>query len=227
MQPGTDGLGPGGTINATAASQNAAGGSITFTVKGPDNCNASGLTVTGSPVAVTGDNSSYGPVSATPTAVGKYTFVASYDGSSPNTLGAGPSSCPPTASDGDEEVVVSGVASLATAQQWLPNDTAHITSSTGTTLSGSVTFTLYNDGSCGADGGTSQYTTTKNVVTGADSNPTPTANDRYVSTNQSSFVVTTANDAKAWSWKVSYDDAALTDPSDSCETTTPAFTLSD
>jgi hypothetical protein len=178
-------------------------------------------------VTVSGDNASYGPVSATPTAVGKYTFVASYDGSSPNTLGAGPSSCPPGAGDGDEEVNVTGVATLATAQNWLPNDTAHITSSTGTTLSGTVTFTLYNDGTCGTGTGTSQYSVTRNVVTDADSSPVPTANDRYVSTTNTAFFVTVANDAVAWSWKVSYDDAALTDPADVCETTTPAFTLSD
>jgi hypothetical protein len=226
-QPGTDGVGPGGTINATAASQLAAGGTITFSVKGPDSCNASGLTVTGSPVTVSGDNASYGPVSATPTAIGKYTFVASYSGSSPNTLGAGPSSCPPAASDGDEEVNVTGRATLATAQRWLPNDTAHVTGDTGTTLSGTVTFTLYNDGTCGTGTGTSQYSVTRNIVSDADASPAPTANDRYVSTTNTTFFVTAANDAVAWSWKVSYDDANLTDPADSCETTTPAFTLSD
>jgi hypothetical protein len=226
-QPGTDGVGPGGTINATAGTQAAAGGTITFEVRGPDSCNASGLTVTGSPVTVSGDNASYGPVSATPTAIGKYTFVATYSGNSPNTLGAA-GTCPPGANDGDEEVNVIGVATLATAQKWLPNDTAHITGTTGTTLSGTVTFNLYNDGSCGAAGGTVQYgPITKNVVTDADASPVPTANDRYVSTSNSTFFVTSANDGVAWSWKVSYDDANLTDPADECETTTPAFTLDD
>jgi hypothetical protein len=231
-QPGTGGLGGAetiapGSINALATTQNPAGGTITFTVLGPDSCSASGLTVTGSPVTVSGDNASYGPVSATPTAIGKYTFVATYSGNSPNTNGAGPSSCPPAASDGDEEVIVSGVATLATAQKWLPNDTAHITGPAGTTLSGTVTFTLYNDGTCGTGTGTSQYSVTRNVVTDADASPAPTANDRYVSTTNTAFFVTVANDAVAWSWKVSYDDANLTDPADKCESTTPAFTLSD
>jgi len=228
-QPGADGVGPGGTINATAGTQAAAGGSITFSVKGPNNCTASGLTVTGSPVTVSGDNTSYGPVSATPTAIGKYTFVASYDPGtpSPNTLGAGPSSCPPALTDGDEEVTVTGVATLATDQKWLPNDRAHVTGSTGTTLSGSVTFTLYNDGTCGTGTGSSQYSVTRNIVTDADASPAPTANNRYVSTTNTAFFVTTANDAVAWSWKVHYVDANLTNPDDACETTTPAFTLSD
>jgi hypothetical protein len=90
-QPGTDGIGPGGTINATAATQANANGTITFSVDGPNSCNASGLTVTGSPVTVNGDNTSYGPVSATPTVLGTYTFIATYSGSSPHTNGVGPS----------------------------------------------------------------------------------------------------------------------------------------
>jgi hypothetical protein len=229
-QPGTGGLGGAetiapGSINALATTQLDAGGTITFDVRGPGNCTASGLTVTGSPVTVSGDNASYGPVSATPTAIGTYTFVATYSGNSPNTNGAA-GTCPPGANDGDEEVTVTGVATLGTAQRWLPNDTAHITGSTGTTLSGTVTFTLYNDGTCGTGTGTAQYgPVTKNVVT--DANPGGTANNRFVSTTNTDFFVTTANDAVAWSWKVSYDDANLTDPTDVCESTTPAFTLSD
>jgi hypothetical protein len=225
-QPGTDGVGPGGTINATAATQANAGGSIGFVVDGPDSCSASGLTVTGSPVTVNGDNASYGPVSATPTAVGTYVFVATYTAdTSGNTLGAA-GSCPVGANDGDETVVVSGSASLATNQKWLPNDRAHVTSSAGTTLSGSVTFTLYNDGTCGLGGGTSQYSVTKNVVTDADSSPAPTANDRYVSTSNTATFVTVANDGVAWSWNVHYADDHLTSPTDQCESTT-AFTLTD
>jgi hypothetical protein len=222
-QPGTDGIGPGGTINATVGSQAAAAGSISFTVKGPDDCDPSGLTVTGSPVTVAGDNASYGPVSATPTAIGKYTFVAEYTGNLPNTLGAGPSSCPPGANDGDEEVNVGGSAALTTAQRWLPNDTAHVTSTAGTTLAGTVTFNLYPTADCT---GTAAYgPITKDVVTDAEAGGT--ANDRSVSTTNSTFFVTVTNDATAWSWKVSYDDAALSDPAETCETTTPAFTLSD
>jgi hypothetical protein len=216
-QPGTNG--PNATyptINATNGLP--ADGTITWTVRGPNNCTDSGLTVSGSPATVSGDNT-YGPVSATPTAVGDYTFVATYSGSSPNTLGAG-GSCPPGANDGDEVVTVGGSASLTTAQRWLPNDTAHITSQAGTTLSGDVTFTLYNTADCT---GTAQYgPVTIDVATG-----TGSANDRTVSTDNTTFLVTVANDGTAWSWKVSYNDDNLQDPADKCETTTPAFTLSD
>jgi hypothetical protein len=161
------------------------------------------------------------------TTPGDYCFAAKYDASSdPNYSSAGVQEF-----DGTTECfTVVGSATLATAQNWLPNDTAHIQGPTGTTLSGTVTFSLYNDGSCGHDAtpGTVQYgPITKNVVTDADTSPAPTANNRYVSTTNTTFKVTTANDAVAWSWKVSYDDANLTDPTDVCETTTPAFTLSD
>ena len=220
-QPGDDGVGPGGTINATAASQDPAGGSITWTLRGPDDCDDAGLTLTGSPATVSGDNTSYGPVSATPTEIGKYTFVATYSGNSPNTNGAG-GACPPGEFDGDEEVTVTGVATLATTQRWLPNDAAQITGPSGTTLSGNVVFELYNDGTCGEGGGTVQYTQTIDVTTG-----TGAANSKNVTTSNTTFHVTANNDGVAWSWLVSYDDANLQDPADECETTTPAFTLDD
>jgi hypothetical protein len=156
---------------------------------------------------------------ASPLAPGFYCFRAEWPG---DTTYPGALSFTNTT---DECFEVTGSASLATAQRWLPNDTAHVTSQSGTTLAGTVTFTLYNDGNCGADGGTSQFSQSRNVVT--DANPGGTANDRFVSTTNTAFFVTTANDAVAWSWKVSYDDTTLTDPADECETTTPAFTLSD
>jgi hypothetical protein len=223
-QPGTDG--PNATypsINATNGAP--AGGTISWVAYGPDDCTTVAMSETTRDVSGDGTypTAAQTAVSFTPTAVGTYTFVASYSGSSPNTNGAGPSSCPPALTDGDEEVTVTGAASLATAQDWLPNDTANITSPAGTTLGGDVTFTLYNDGDCGNDGGTSQYTETLDIVTDG----TGTANDRSVSTGNSTFLVTEANDGVAWSWLVSYDDDALSDPDDVCETTTPAFTLDD
>jgi hypothetical protein len=210
MQPGTDGTGPGGTINATVGSQSPAGGTITFTVQGPDDCDASGLTVTDSPVTVSGDNASYGPVSATPTAIGKYTFVASYNGSSPNTLGAGPSSCPPSASDGDEEVNVGGTSSVATTQDWLPNDTATLTGDTN--LNGTLTFQLYTGNNCGATSGSAVTGQLYTVIVDDDASGTS-----YSTNNTTSFVEA---DSGTYSWKVTYDDDNLADPAaPSCETT--------
>jgi len=189
-----------------------AGGTITWTVQGPDDCDPSGLTVTGSPATVSGDNT-YGPVSALPTLVGTYTFVAEYSGSSPNTNGAGPSSCPPTAEDGDEEVIVTGEAALSTAQDWLPNDTATITGPTA--LSGTATFTLFTGTDCGAGGDdTIVYGPVDVGVSGPSPQTAETANTTLV----------LEADSGGYSWLVSYDDAVLDDPVDSCETTTITIT---
>jgi len=215
-KPGTGGQGGAetiapGSIGALATTQVGAGGTITWSLKGPGNCNDAGLTLTGNGATVSG-NGTYGPVSATPTQIGTYTWVASYSGSSPNTLGAGPSSCPPGANDGDEEVTVTGTASLSTAQDWLPNDTATLTGDTN--LNGTLTFTLYPTSDCTGTAVTGQtYTRT---VTNAASGTT-------FSTSNTTFKVNTAN-AGDYSWKVHYDDTKLQDPSDTCETSTVSVT---
>ena len=82
-------------------------------------------------------NGTYGPVSFTPDAPGTYHWVASYSGDLPNTLASTPSAC----LDENEDVVVVGDAALATAQNWLPNDTATVTGPTN--LNGTLTFQLY------------------------------------------------------------------------------------
>ena len=122
-------------------------------------------------------------------------------------------------------MIVGGSATLATAQKWLPNDTAHITSQAGTTLAGDVTFQLYNDATCGTSGGTAQFPA-PGIVRNIPNDATGSANDRTVATNNTTVLVTVSNDATAWSWKVSYNDAALQDPADKCESTS-TFTLTD
>jgi hypothetical protein len=211
-QPGTDGVGPGGTINASAASQANAGGTITWRLFGPDNCTTE-QTLTSNTATVNGDNTSYGPVSFTPTAIGKYTWVASYDGSSPNTLSAGPSSCPPGANDGDEEVVVTGSAGLSTAQDWLPNDTATLTGPVN--LNGTLTFQLYSGDNCGATSGSAVSGQLYTVTV------TNKASGSTFSTSNTTFKVTAG---ASYSWKVTYDDNVLTDPAPSCEKSTLTIT---
>ena len=139
-QPGTNGIGPGGTINATNRAD--ANGTISVIAYGPDDptctTEAVGNPAVDWPVTITvsGYSTTYGGAGSvtqfTPTAVGQYTFVASYSGDSPNTLGAGPSAC----DDANEQVTVTGAAALVTRQRWLPNDAAQITSPAGTTLAG-------------------------------------------------------------------------------------------
>ncbi len=86
-------------------------------------------------------------------------------------------------------------------------------------------FKLFNDGQCGDDSGTEQYSQTVSVTDATLS--TGTANNRNVRTSNATFHVTANNDGSEWSWLVSYDDQNLNDPDDECETTTPAFTLTD
>jgi hypothetical protein len=225
----------------------AAGGTITFKLYGPSDTavctdpasgvpgnlvatrvvNVTGDSGSGTPAAVYKASDGTGSGSLSPSTVGTYHWIATYSGDSPNTLGIA-GTCGATG----ETTTITGSASLSTAQRWLPNDTAHVTSTAGTTLAGSVVFTLYNDGTCGEHAatpgiGTSKYTVTRNVVSDADAAPAPTANSRYVSTTNTDFFVTTANDAVAWSWWVTYTDTNLSNPAGVCEATTPAFTLSD
>ncbi len=201
-QPGDNGIGTDGSINATNGAP--ADGTISFSVDGPDSCDASGLSVTGSPVDVSGDNTSYGPVSATPTELGTYTFIATYSGSSPNTNGFGPTGCP----EGTEEVTVTGTSSLSTAQDWLPNDTATLTGDAN--LNGTLTFVLYDDATCGQSGGSAVYSPAATTVTDAPSGSP-------FSTSNTTFKVTATGH---YSWLVTYDDNVLSDPAPSCQETT-------
>src|SRR5262249_40234562 len=57
-----------------------AGGTITFTAYGPDNCTTVAFTSAAIPVS---GNGTYGAVSFTPTATGTYHWAASYSGDSP------------------------------------------------------------------------------------------------------------------------------------------------
>src|SRR3989475_2389278 len=75
-------------INPTTAG-GPAGGTITFTVYGPNNCTTAAFTSTAN---VSGDNS-YGSGNFTPLAVGTYNFVASYSVDAPNTNPAPATGC--------------------------------------------------------------------------------------------------------------------------------------
>jgi hypothetical protein len=188
-------------INPTTAG-GPAGGSISFTVYGPNNC----TTVAFGPttVSVSGDGS-YGSGNFTPTAVGTYTFVASYSGDAPNTNAAPATACPDTT--GTETVLVTDTTSITTAQNWLPNDSATIASAGGTALSGTLTLTLYDNGSCN---GNVLYTTGAMPVSGA-SPQTLSSNNTTVKVLASAIV----------SWKATYasNNGNVAGSTSNCETT--------
>jgi hypothetical protein len=170
-------------INPTTAG-GPAGGTITFTAYGPNNCTT--VAFTSSPVQVSGDGT-YGPVSFTPTAVGTYHWVASYSGDPPNTNGTSHNS---DCSDSNEDVVVSSVASsMTSAQSFIPNDSVTVSAAAGGNLAGTVHFAVYESTDCS---GTAIYT--QDVAVSA-------ANPKTVHTTNTTVSTTAAN----VSWLVSYD----------------------
>jgi hypothetical protein len=186
-------------INPTTAG-GPAGGTITFTAYGPNDCSTVAFTST--PQTVSG-NGTYGPVSFTPTAVGTYHWVASYSGDSPNT---NPTDHNTACNDTNEDVVVRAVpSSLTSAQRWVPNDSVTVSAAQGGDLAGSVTFTLYPSNNCT---GTPVYTVTRTVA-GASSQTVTTAN---------TTAVTATGD---YSWQVNYDSTnpAQLDIAASCHET--------
>lgn len=176
-EPGTP------AINPTTAG-GPAGGSITFTAYGPNDCTT--VAFTSSAVAVSGDGT-YGPVSFTPTAIGTYHWVASYTGDPPNTNGTTHNA---DCSDTNEDVVVTSVASsMTSAQSFIPNDSATVSAPQGGNLAGSVTFKAYESTDCS---GTAIVTETR-TVSGASPQTVHTTN------------TTVSTTAAHVSWLVSYD----------------------
>ena len=247
-QPGTDGVGPGGTINASAASQSPADSSITFTVYGPTSTGAAQCTTaianapTPASETVSGDGT-YGPVKFTTTAttgVGKYEFAAAYNGNSPNTSAADADTCDTSGANG-EQVNVIGAASSSSVQGWLPNDRITINSTAGTKASGTITVTLYygtftgdRSGSptaCGAGTSVQKFQDLNKAVT------TSTNSATFITDNSTFYVGHNPNDGVAggpdtdgthpsYFWLIHFEsDQGLTNPPDRCESAT--FTHND
>ena len=206
---------PGDPVIDPTTAGGPANGTITFSLYGPSDtavCTAENLIGT-SVVDVSGDSTltnvyraSDGTVTGTlePPAVGTYYWIAVYSGDPPNTNDA-EGEC----GDDGETTTVTGTADLSTAQDWLPNDTATLTGDTN--LNGTLTFVLYDDGTCGDDDGTAVYTEDPITVTNAASGST-------FSTTNDSFVVKEA-DSGSYSWLVTYTDDVLDSPDPVCEVT--------
>jgi hypothetical protein len=176
-------------INPTTAG-GPAGGTITFTLFGPNNCTT--VAFTSSPVPVSGDGT-YGPVSFTPTAVGTYHWAATYSGDPPNTNGTSHNlDCSDTA---NEDVIVRDTTAMTSAQTWLPNDTATVASAHGAPLNGTMSVQLYTGDNCGATSGSAVsgqlYTRTLTNATSPQS----------LTTTNTTFSVTTSQSV---SWLVTF-----------------------
>jgi hypothetical protein len=149
---------------------------------------------------------------ASPLAPGFYCFRADWPGDTtyPGALSA--------TNNTTECFRVLDTSSATTHQIWLPNDTATITSAGGTALNGTVSFTLFSGGNCGATSGTKLY-------------PTGSASQDFTLTNATSpatvgpttnTAVTVEADATV-SWKVTFtsSDPGVTSPANPiCEVST-------
>jgi hypothetical protein len=198
---------PGNPVIGTVAGA-AAGGTITFSLYGPDDCTTLVGTVTPA-TTVSGDNT-YGSVSLTPTEAGTYHWKATYTGDSPNTLSATHNS---DCSDENEDVVVTSVPStLTTTQSFIPNDSATVSASQGGNLAGKVTFQLFESNDCT---GTAIYTASDDPGADEAALTVSGASPQTVSTSNTTVSTTSAN----VSWLVSYDstNAAQEDIPATCE----------
>ena len=213
-EPGNNGGSAGNylTINAT---NGAYAGSIEFTLKGPANsgCGVTALGTGTNPQTVSIDtavgNKTYGPVSFQPGAPGKYHWQATLSNASSvnNNL---PVTDNTLCDQAREDVTVRQIPTgVITKQDWIPNDTATVSSSVGNLVAGgSVVFQLWNTASCD---GTLLYTQTVSVPGG---NPTAEVNTTNTGTGAGMFRITTAyadaadTTKSGYSWKVTYTPAA-------------------
>jgi hypothetical protein len=197
-----------GSINPTVPG-GLAQGTITFTLfKNDCTTLATGTGLNPQTRPVAGDGT-YGPVSFTPDAPGTYHWFASYSGDLPNTVGnSHNSSC----NDPNESVVVRQIPTeIKTKQNWIPNDTATITSTVGNLAAGgTVAFSLYANSTCT---GGAVFSQTVAVPGGAPSAEVGTTNTG-VGPSPGAYRISTdypdpANSVTAThSWKVVYTPAA-------------------
>ena len=152
---------------------------------------------------ISGAYSSYVNTASSPLSPGYYCFRAeasltNYDSPGPHTNST------------TECFQVKDTSSLSTAQRWVPNDSTTVLLSGGSAAAGSVTFSLYENGTCS---GTAAATFGPLTL---DSNGSATTN------NVSAYVATTTI-----SWKVAFTptDPNVTAPTPSCrETSTVTIT---
>jgi hypothetical protein len=213
------------SINATTIP--AAGGTIGWIAYGPGNCTTVAMASTSRNVSGNGTypTASQTAVSFVANGVGLYTFVASYSGDSPNTNASTPVSCAnqPTG----EQVTVIGTVSSSTLQGWLPNDRITLTSTAGTTFSGTVTATLYRGAftgtlaDCGAGTATQVYASgAMNISSGATNTATVNTTNSTVFIGNNPATGAVGEIDGNYFWLIHTNISGLTNPADRCESAT-------
>lgn len=161
---GPDELDANGLCSVGGTSLNGASGGVTEPLQPLDS--------TSNPSDAFADSAAYQP-----DAVGTWCFRGEYSGEKadltpPNNYD------PATDFDASECFTVIDTSSIVSDQTWIPNDTATVTSGGGSRLVGSLTFTLYGNGTCdgailyqetfAVDGASPQTFTTTNGDGGSD-----------------------------------------------------------
>lgn len=172
-------------INLTGTGGAAAGGTVTFTLYGPDDCST--VAYASSAVAVSNGTASTPNPQFQPSLPGTYHWAASYSGNLPNTNGTTHNTA---CDDTNEDVVVTTVPSSLTSEQtWVPSDSVTVSATAGGALAGTVSFEFFTNATCT---GSNAFSTTK-AVSGA-SPKTVLSGNAPAQTASGSF-----------SWRVSYD----------------------
>jgi hypothetical protein len=222
------------SINGTTTP---ATGSITWTAYGPDSCSTVAMAATSRDVS--GDNtyptSLQSDVSFVPSSVGGYVFVATYNGSGPNTTA--PSTTASCASPGsNESITVIGSATSSSQQGWLPNDRITIGTTAGTKASGTITVTLYYGSFTGnlsgsptacapATGAVQEFQDLSKSVTASTNSATFVTDNStfYVGHNPSTGAAggPDTDATHSYFWLIHFvSDQGLTNPPDRCESAT-------
>jgi hypothetical protein len=215
---GTVAPGTGVTDTATIQIEGAANpddptGDVTFFLCGPiatGDCSTGGTNIgtgelDGGTITDDGLASAVSPAvntAASPLGAGRYCFRAEWPGDD-NYEGV-------SHTDDDLECFsVQDTSSVTTEQDWLPNDTATITSAGDSNLTGNVIFELYESDDCT---GTAVFTETDALAAAASPAETSTANS------------TVYTDNVTVSWKVRFDSTAdgVSDSDPVCETSSIA-----
>ncbi len=107
--------------------------------------------------------------------------------------------------------LVTDTSSVATAQDWRPNDSATVTSAGGSTLNGTVAFTLYDNGTCD---GNVLYTESVGITAGTASPATVnTTNDG----DSPGDVLVSADATVSWLAVFASNDANVSGNTSGCE----------
>jgi hypothetical protein len=143
--------------------------------------------------------------SFTPSTVGRYCFRGEYSGST---------SYDPSSDHGlNECFTVSDTSTTTSAQTWLPNDSGTVSSANGALIKGTLSFTLYDNGTCDGNVLRSAETFT---LSGANASETRSTTNTTVSVSTSSTV----------SWLVQFtpDPSSGVSGSSHCESTALTIT---